>query len=109
MRKETFTIDGDIYAEGITNGVRWNGWECPYFEYEEAIKILQTQDTKDNTLENRCTYYEISADENHIIESSIDGISASDVIFFEGKKYYPIGRFCWVWSIAPKIEEEEEF
>ena len=37
-----FTIDcmTKSYA-GVTNGAKWNGWECPLFEYKEALEILE--------------------------------------------------------------------
>ena len=42
MRKSVFTVDGfaDAYI-GYTRGDRWNGWAAPYFEREEAIRVMQ--------------------------------------------------------------------
>ncbi len=29
---------------GFTDGTTWNGWECPYFEYLEAERVLRASE-----------------------------------------------------------------
>ena len=105
---KTFTIDHDIFADGITDGTRWNGWECPYFNFDEATKILSSQTPKNECIESGCTYYEISADGLHIVETSEEAIYVSDSIIVDGQRYFPIGRFCWVWEEVKQQEEDEQ-
>lgn len=105
---KTFVIDDIVKAVGITNGTRWNGWECPFFDLEEAKKIIEGQTPKSECLENRCTYYEISMDGLHVISTCEDGVFVEDSILVDGVRYYPIGYMNWVWEIARPIEIDEE-
>src|SRR5262249_25392671 len=42
--KGRFTIE-DWFGpfEGWTTGQRWNGWECPYFEFDTAIRMVRAR------------------------------------------------------------------
>ena len=93
-----FQIYDFVQAVGITNGTRWNGWECPLFNLEESIKIIEGQISKSECLENGCTYYEISSDGLQIISTCEDGIFAEDSILVDNIRYYPIGYMNWVWE-----------
>ena len=106
--KKDFFIYDFITATGITNGTRWNGWECPFFDFLESHKIINAQDSKKECLENGCTYYEISMDALQVISTSTDGVFVEDSIFVDGVRYYPIGYMNWVWEVARPIEIDEE-
>lgn len=103
MQKNIFTIEDEIFAQGATFGNKWNGWECPFFPLEEAIRVLQTQNSKADCIADGVSYYEISADGIHIVESNAftngDGLFVHDAVSFEGELYFPIGHFNWCWEI----------
>ena len=103
-----FQIYDFVQAFGITNGTRWNGWECPYFDFLESHKIINAQDSKKDCLENGCTYYEISMDGLHVISTCEDGIFVDDSIVVNGVRFYPIGYMNWVWEIARPINKDDE-
>ena len=115
MNKTIFTIDGIAPAYiGYTDGDRWNGWATPYFEKEEAFRVME--DYNKNTEipifynEQYDTFYHFGTDnysgemwkgEDHKTE---DGI----------KHLYSIGAYCWVWDdvndgdrryLAQEVEE----
>ena len=95
---KNFGIDGEFYARGITFGQRWNGFECPYFELYETLQILSKQDTKQECEDVDVSFYEISADGLHIIETNSSGLYVSDSVLVDGERYFPIGGFNWVWE-----------
>lgn len=107
FKKMKFAIDGeDLFFEGVTNGQRWNGFHCPYFDLETAKKVLLIQDTKENCIENYSSFYQLNSDNSAIIQTHEDGIETYEPITFEGKLYFPIGYMNWVW--VEYVEEETE-
>jgi hypothetical protein len=92
--------------EGWTSDERWNGWACPYFEFDSAMKIMDTWNTLTfcgAVFESR---YDESQDVFRFYESSGGDWDhfGPESIEVAGKsiKVYPIGAFCWTW-----IEENE--
>lgn len=107
IKKMKFAIDGeDLFFDGITNEKRWNGFHCPYFDLETAKKVLLIQDSKENCLENYCSFYEFNSDNSAIVQTHEDGTETYEPITFEGKLYFPIGYMNWVW--VEYVEEETE-
>lgn len=43
MKSAKFSIEiyGNEIFDGFTRGEDWNGWDCPYFNFEQANKILE--------------------------------------------------------------------
>ncbi len=82
-----FSLDGGNIYKGYTNGGIWNGWECPYFEKEEADKIA-----KDYNGEFVDDTYVFPNDDDDVYESenleTVDG----------KKKVWAIGAYAWVWE-----------
>lgn len=107
VKKMNFGIEGEFYAEGITFGQRWNGFHCPYFTYENALKVLAMQDKKEVVLKMECEYYEMSENKLFIIGTFPEGKEELKGKFFEGEMYYPIGFCNWVWMEIPEDENED--
>jgi hypothetical protein len=88
--------------EGWTTGQHWNGWECPYFEFETAIWMV---DAWNRVVFDGAEYqarYDEERDEFCFINGGQEewdcfGAQMKEI---EGKtvKVYPIGAFCWIWS-----------
>lgn len=80
--------------QAYTDGQDWNGWECPWFEFQEAMKIAEnprsnvTYDADrdvflfDDGQEDQPTEYEAQHRE------TVDGT----------RKLYPLGASQWIWS-----------
>lgn len=68
--------------EGMKLQGKWNGWERPVFELEEAKKIAEAFGLK----------YCSASDTFSFEEESFKAI------YHEGKKVYPIGTDMWCWT-----------
>lgn len=90
MRAATFTLDGEREYEGYTNGDKWNGFECPLFEMEEALNILNdVEGDVESGLNDKTKCFEVDGD-----------IIAPRTIALNGKvlTLYGIGSFGWTWE-----------
>ena len=99
MRPAKFTIE--VYPEqtfdGFSRGEDWNGWACPYFDFEQAKKVMEAHRQRGW----KAWYDEL--DDQFVFDFSHDGDGEPDAFPAEvigGKKLYPIGAFCWIWEGA---------
>lgn len=103
MRKSVFTVDGfaDAYI-GYTNGDRWNGWATPYFEKEEAIRVMQgfskcVEETEQMTYDEANDMFVVWIEGYN----DYDYWKGEDLQTEEGIKHlYGIGAYSWVWDNA---------
>lgn len=116
MHKALFTIDGFQYPHiGYTEGKRWNGWATPYFEIDEALKVMEE--------------FNFFAPEFPIIYNketdtfTVEEIGGGNGDEWKGTNYqteegikhlYGIGAYSWVWeyttqddirAVAQRIED----
>jgi hypothetical protein len=107
FKKLNFTIEGtESIFEGVTNGQKWNGFYCPYFDLETTKNILNTLQDIEDAMKWGYSYYLLNEECNLIFEYTEDGKEVHFPITFEGKQYFAIGFCNWVWQEA--IEEERE-
>jgi hypothetical protein len=93
LRKSRFTIEtfpGETF-KGYTFEDDWNGWACPYFDLEEATRILDIYNMKSGNAR-----YNESNDEFIFIEDE----EIFPAVEIEGLKLYPIGNSIWIWEEA---------
>jgi hypothetical protein len=84
--------------EGYTKGENWNGWDCPYFTFEQAQKILKIHnELKRITGEVAQAYYDFDND-FFAFPVADDETEIYKPIVENNKKYYPIGAFTWIWE-----------
>jgi len=86
-----------------TTGQHWNGWEMPFFEFDEAMRYAQDAGNTvyDPERDAFITTHEGSEDE--------PGVDEATIIFVRGRgalKVYPIGAGSWTWSQAPEEDDE---
>ena len=88
--------DNQPHIDGMTYGNHWNGWACPYFTLENAMRIATladgfgiTYDPQNDKFIGESEYYDREEWESKIID---------------GVKYYPIGSHSWCWY---QMEEGE--
>jgi hypothetical protein len=116
MREAKFSIDllGDQLFDGYTKGETWNGWACPYFNFEQGQQIVAAtnraaaewlkRDQEFNTLHGQYDskldafifYYRMESG-SQTPEEDWDIFPAEEI---NGMKLYPIGAGCWVWEHA---------
>jgi hypothetical protein len=96
--KSSFTIDGlNVWFKGYTANQHWNGWECPYFEMDEAKRIAEAFEREYGTIleYNEETDTFLLWDEAYDEPEEFKGIDIS----FGGQpiRVYAIGAFGWCW------------
>lgn len=115
MYKTIFTI-GEVAKAyiGYTKGQLWNGWATPYFEFSEAIEIMQDF----NKCADNLMKYDETYDQFYVWDEGNDDYEmwkGKDYATDEGIKHlYGIGAYSWVWefindddihSLAQRIED----
>ena len=89
--------------DGWTTDKRWNGWACPYFEFDTAMRMV---DVWNQLAFDDCEAYMAQYDENRDEFCFADGgfeewdRYSPRTIEAEGRriKVYPIGAYCWTWE-----------
>jgi arginyl-tRNA synthetase len=99
MKQGVFTIDGNQTAYiGYTAGASWNGWATPYFEKDEAIRMM-----RDFNAHHQGTMTYNEATDTFRVYDTMCG----DYEEWEGfngetehgiKHLYGIGAYCWIWD-----------
>jgi len=102
LKKAVFSMDclpdgkeGNI--DGMTYGYTWNGWACPYFTYENAMRLAEL--APDLHL-----WYYIEKDSFITTDESYDP-QEFEAMIIDGVKYYPIGNYSWCWFDMTESEE----
>ena len=101
--KRRFTIE-DWFGpfEGWTAGQRWNGWECPSFEFDTAMRMVDAWNNAAFSEEAYQARYDEERDAFCFRDGGLEDWDCfgAQTIEIEGKtiKVYPIGAFCWIWS-----------
>lgn len=81
----------------------WNGWACPYFEYNIALSILELVSSSNGDtwdyVEDEDTFYVNRKDAQ---DSGAPEEFSSLLIEFEDKeiKVYGIGAYYWIWEVC---------
>lgn len=96
IQERRFTSDffGEKHFNGFTIGESWNGWECPYFSFEEGKRIVSAQ----NEIFPESAYYDTGRDcfifkiNNEIEEYAAEKLG--------NLKVFPIGNGSWIWEEA---------
>jgi hypothetical protein len=87
--------------KGFTKGENWNGWDCPYFTFEQAQKVLKTYNELRRIIgQNVLAYYDAETDAFVFPANAEDESEIFAAIIEDSEKYYPVGAFCWIWEEA---------
>lgn len=110
LQPARFSMDvlGDeVWLDGFTADETWNGWDCPYFTFEQGQNFTFEQGQR--VVEAFNTSKRLEGDK---VESRYDAERDVFCFFFEsstesddfpaveinGRKFYPIGAGCWIWE-----------
>ncbi len=100
LEKDKFSIEGEKPFNGYHDPTRlWNGWHCPYFEWDEAVKISEWLNKWKGEKELVPDF------DNKIIncfEDPDDPFQIGEITINteDGKiLLYAIGTGWWIWSI----------
>lgn len=103
FHKSRFSIE-DWFGpfEGWTAGQRWNGWECPFFEFETAIRMVDAWNKVAFDNEEYQARYDDERDEFCFSDGGLEEWDCFGAQTIEAEdraiKVYPIGAFSWIWS-----------
>lgn len=82
---------------GYSDDDMWNGYVCPYFPYDEAVRILEAfentwsydEERKSFSVRNASDPKDYEAEEFEVIRVDIGG---------ESIELYAIGAYSWAWE-----------
>jgi hypothetical protein len=101
LQPAIFTLDplGDRYFAGYTQGETWNGWDWPYFTFEQGLRIVEAVNSS-NPADTKQIKARYDSEKDTFFfslgpEGDSDNFTAIEI---EGHKYYPIGAGCWIWE-----------
>lgn len=102
MRLTQFKNDALGYDsfDGYTKEESWNGWDCPYFTFEQAQKVLKAYNQLRSIIGEEQAFYDSSADA--FIFPADEEPEPYASVTEEGEKYYSIGGFVWIWEESGK-------
>jgi hypothetical protein len=93
--------------EGWSQGQRWNGWECPYFEFDTALRMVDAWNNIALCDEEYQARYDEARDAFCFRDGGLEewDCFGAKTIEIEGKtvKVYPIGAFCWTWNAGENL------
>jgi len=120
FRKTQFYIESSDKYEGYTKGERWNGWECPRFTKDVAMKIMndfyndEFPAWYDENLDAFIYYNQNAVGKKDFYKDNLtqDEIDEYFCVYegfdIEGLHLYPIGAWFWIWDeYEPEIDDEE--
>lgn len=112
MRPTTFKIEslGDEIFDGFTADEEWNGWDCPYFTFEQARKVSNRFNSlREKTGLKDTAFYE-EGDDSFVFPVGGNETERFSAIMADGRKYYPVGSFCWIWEeISSDADDDQSF
>lgn len=96
MEKKNFKIETMLPNEfaGYSSEENWNGWACPAFEKEEALKIVEAQ----NRINKDSAFYDEKKDAFVFKSTADEEIEIYSAEITDGRKLYPIGSGNWIWE-----------
>lgn len=87
-----------IYMAHLDPAVRWNGWACPYFDFDEASRMagefagINPDEEMAYDPERDCFFVSYAGEGGDVIEEYY-GVDA------DGEVLYPIGNALWIWTL----------
>ncbi len=95
--KACFTIDDQHVYHGYTDGDLWNGFSCPYFEHNEAVRLLTDQGNVWEYQAEASAFAVKQADDPDDYEPEVFNRMTIEV---DGApiEVYAIGAYSWVWD-----------
>jgi hypothetical protein len=91
MKNSTFAIETFPGREfvGFTKDEDWNGWACPYFIFDEGMKIVEASGTGNARYDD---------DNDQFVFMLGDDEETYPAVIENGQKLYPIGNGAWIWE-----------
>lgn len=102
--------------EGYSADERWNGWACPYFTFDQAMRVVQQHNalyrqSQEHREDRRFphlggeAWYDEQADE-FCFPADGGELYRFGSAWRDGLKLYAIGTYEWTWSQKGDWDEE---
>ncbi len=105
LKVADFHIDAlpDETFMGYVGQDTWNGFVCPYFEYDEAVRILKSLEQlgEPETLEH--WEYDDNQNQFYVFQSTYPNepeVYKAEIIEPLGIRLFAIGAFSWTWRLS---------
>lgn len=105
MRPTQFKIEslGYEFFDGFTKDEKWNGWNCPYFTFEQSRNIVKNYNQIRRIIgAENLARYDSATDAFIFPADDEDEQESFAAIVNNNQKFYPIGAFGWIWEEADK-------
>lgn len=101
MKPTLFSIEwlGEQTFEGYTQGGDWNGWECPFFPFESAERIVAAY----KKLGHRASFDQ-ERDAFCFTNEESGEVEKFSAVEVAGRTLYAIGARAWIWESVAKVE-----
>lgn len=91
--------------EGFTKDERWDGWSCPYFNYEQARKLLKIYNEPLIIIAPyNMGFYDFTTDAFVFPVDCENEPEIYRAVIEDGQKYYQIGARSWMWKEVSKLD-----
>jgi len=103
--KAIFNYDGENNYKGFSIGNSWNGFACPYFEFDVALQICKN--INNNGMDESLAYYD--ATNNFFV---IDGDNFKPIVIENNGIsiiVFAIGAMSWTWEKSELSEFDVYF
>jgi hypothetical protein len=100
MRSTKFKIEslGCETFDGFTQDEDWNGWDCPYFTYDQAQKVVKQYNQLREIIGKKDFAFYDEVTDAFIFPVDEDKTETFAAINDDEQKYYPVGAFGWIWE-----------
>lgn len=94
MWESKFSIESlrGVEFDGSTGGEEWNGFACPYFTFEQGMRIVEAH----NDSGELGVYYD--EDKDSFVFDFPAGSEEFEAEIIEERKLYGIGCGTWIWE-----------
>lgn len=104
LRKSVFAINDEDRFIGYTTGAHWNGWACPMFTRDEAMRIVKYVNRTSSDINDYNMGYDFSLDQFYYYDCNIEEREIFKMECFidpdtgEVLELYAIGAYSWIWD-----------
>jgi len=93
---------------GITFGDLWNGWDVPYFNHENSLKVVTEMLSNEEVADYDADTIVYNADTNKFYNRSYaNGIATDEECYsveFNGETFYSLQGYCFCWVSYDSVE-----
>jgi hypothetical protein len=105
FKRISVSLDEGPSYQAYSRGETWNGFQCPYFPFEEAMKVTENPSIKGLKYEAETDRF-VSIDPEYEDDPEYEAeifMPTSILVDRLRIKVYPIGAFGWCWNMGTNV------